>query len=50
MNWGHYKDPVCFLFLAGVVVSSLKQKAAGLNNFLKYNIFVTEFAEFSENI
>ena len=35
MNWGKFKDPVCYLFLAGAVVASgsLVQEVAGLNFF-----------------
>ena len=42
---GSIKDPVSYMCLAGAVVASwsLTQEVAGLTN-----IFVTEFAEFSE--
>ena len=41
------------MYLTDVIVTSwsLTQKMAGLNTFIvKTNIFVTEFAEFSENM
>ena len=53
MNWDQLKDPVSHVYLAGTVVasSSLAQEAAGSSPFpVMTNIFVTEFAEFSENI
>ena len=52
MNWGQFKDPVCYLCVAGTVVASwpLMQEVVGLNNLFKYNIFVTEISEFTENI
>ena len=51
MNWGQFKDPVSYMCLAGTVVvsSSLAQEVAGSSPFtLMTNIFVTEYAEFSE--
>ena len=53
MNWGHFKDPVSHMCLAGPVVASrsLVQDMAGSNHFtVMTNIFVSEFAEFCENI
>ena len=53
MTWGQFKDPLCYLCLAGAVVASwsLTQEVAGLNTFtVMTNIFVIEFPEFSENI
>ena len=53
MNWAQSKDPVSHMCLAGAVVASwsLVQDVAGSNPFtVMTNIFVTEFAEFSENI
>ena len=52
MNWGQFKDPVSDMCLASAVVAprSLTQEVAGWNNLLKYNIFVTNFAEFNDNI
>ena len=50
MNWGQFKDPACYLCLAGTVVASLPQEVAGSNPFTVItNIFVTEFSEFKEN-
>ena len=42
MNWDKFKDPLCYLCLAGTVVASwsLTQEVGGSNN-----IFVTEFSE-----
>ena len=48
-----FKDPVSHMCLAGALVASwsLTQEVAGLSLFtVMTNIFVTEFAEFSENI
>ena len=47
MNWAHFQDPVSHMCLAGAVVASwcLIQEVAGVMR----NIFVIEFAEFSEN-
>ena len=53
MNWSEFKDPVSLLCLAGAVVTSwsLTQEVAGSSPFtVTTNIFVTEFAEFSESI
>ena len=53
MNWTQFKDPVSYMFLAGAVVASwsLIQEVTGSSPFtVKTNIFVTEFAEFRENI
>ena len=53
MNWRQFKDPVSHVCLAGTVVASwsLTQEVLGLNPFtVMTNIFITEFAEFSENI
>ena len=46
MNWAKFKDPLCYLCLAGNVVASqsLAQVVAGSNNLLKI-YFVTEFSE-----
>ena len=51
MNWGQFKDYFTQMCLAGTVVASwsLTQEVAGSNPFTVItNIFVTEFAEFSE--
>ena len=50
MNWVQYKDLNCYLCLCGLVVSSLflTQEILGSNPTMLF--FVTEFAEFSENI
>ena len=51
MNWAEIKDHVSQVCLAGAVVPSwsLAHEVAGLNPFsVMTNIFVTEFAEFSE--
>ena len=53
MNWAQFKDPVSHMCLAGAVVASwsLTQVVAGSSPFtVMTNIFVTKFAEFSENI
>ena len=53
MNWGQFKDSVCYLCLAGIGVASwfLAQEFSGLKiSFLNMVFLVTEFAEFSENI
>ena len=56
MNWAQFKDPVSHICLVGTVVASwsFTQRGgwvAGLSPFtVMTNIFVTEFAEFSENI
>ena len=53
MNWGQIKDPVPHMCLADTVVAcwSLIQEVAGSSRFIVMtNIFVTKFAEFSENI
>ena len=53
MNWVQFKDPLCYLCLAGPVVAfwGLTQAIAGLFSFtVMTNIFVTEFDEFSESI
>ena len=53
MNWAQFKDPVSHMCLAGAVVASwsLTQEVVGSNVFTAMtNIFVTEFAEISENI
>ena len=53
MNWAQFKDPVSDMCLAGTLVASwsLTQQVAGLSPFaVMTNIFVTEFAEFTENI
>ena len=52
-EWGQFKDPVSHMCLAGNVVVSwpLTQEVAGLSPFtVMTNIFVIEFAGFSENI
>ena len=51
MNWAHVKDSVSHMCLAGTVVASwfLAQEMTGLSPFtVMTNIFVPEFAEFSE--
>ena len=53
MNWCQFKDPVFHMCPAGTVVTSwsLTQEVARSSPFaMMTNIFVTEFAEFSENI
>ena len=53
MNWDQLKDPVSHMCLAGAVVASwsLTQVVAGSSSFnVMKIIFVSEFAEFSENI
>ena len=53
MTQGKFKDPVSHMCLAGAVVASLfrTQEVVGSNPFtIMINLFVTEFAEFSENI
>ena len=53
MNWAQFKDSVSHVCLAGAVEASwsLTQEVPGSNPFtVMTNIFVTEFAEFSENI
>ena len=51
MNWAQFKDLVSHICLAGAVVASwsLAQGVAGSSPF-NDKFFVTEFAEFSENI
>ena len=47
MNWAQFKDSVSHMCLAGGVA----QEVAGLSPFtVMTNVFVTHFAEFSENI
>ena len=51
-EWGHFKDPVSHMCLAGAVVASwsLTLEVAGLNPFIVMtNILVTEFSEFKES-
>ena len=53
MNSDQLKDPVSHMCLAGAVVASwsLTQEVAGSSPFTVMRIiFVSEFAEFSENI
>ena len=54
MNWGQFKDPLCYLCLIGPVVApwSLTPDVAGSNNpfNLIINIFVAEFSECSKII
>ena len=53
INWAQYKEYVSHMCPAGTVVVSwsLTQEVAGSRPFtVMTNIFVTEFAEFSENI
>ena len=51
MNWGHFKDPVCYLCLLVVLTSwSLAQEVEDLNNLFSQKKIVTELNEFSENI
>ena len=47
MNWDQFKDPVCYLCLAGAAVASwsLRQEVAGSSPF---NDKKTEFAVYSE--
>ena len=51
MNRGQYKDPLCYLTLAGTVVGSLSltQEVAGLNSNLVYKNLVSEFIELSNS-
>ena len=51
MNWAQFKDSIFHMCPAGAVLSSwsLTQEVAGSSPFtVMTNIFVTEFAEFSE--
>ena len=43
MNWAQFKDPLCYLCLAGTVVASwsLTQKVAGLNNLFNKLYFLS---------
>ena len=53
MNWDQLKDHVSYICLAGAVVASWShtQEVAGSSPFTVMRIiFVSEFAEFSENI
>ena len=53
INWSQFKDPVSHICLPDTVVASwpLTQEVAGLSpSTVMANIFVTEFAEFIENI
>ena len=54
MDWGHFKDFVCLLCLAGVVVVSYwsltKEVAVSKLFTVMTNILVTEFSEFNESI
>ena len=57
MKWGYFKNSICHLFLPSAEVERqfLTQEIdlAGLITtlpFQNYTVFVTEFAEFSENI
>ena len=53
MNWYQFKDPGTYMCLAGAVVASwsVKQEVWGSSPFtVMTSIFVTEFAEFIENI
>ena len=53
MNWAQFKNPASHMCLADAVVVawSFTQDVAGSSPFtLTTNIFVTEFAEFSDNI
>ena len=51
MNWAQFKELISHICLAGAVVASwsLTQEVA-YSSLLMTVIFVTEFAEFSENI
>ena len=42
MNGAQFKDPLCYLYLAGTVVASwfLTQKVAGSNNFFNIEYFL----------
>ena len=52
MNWVQFKDPLCYLCLAGPLVAfwCLTQAIAGLFSFtvMQQIFFVTEFDEFDE--
>ena len=53
MNWGQFKNAVSHTCLAGTVVAfwSLTKEVTGSKPFTVMTIiFVTEFAEFNENI
>ena len=53
MKWSQFKNHVSPMCLVGTVIASwsLTQDVAGSSPFaVMTNIFVTEFAEFSENI
>ena len=50
INWAQFKDPLCYLHLAGTVVESwsLTQEVAGSNNFFKkYTIFLSQLSWYS---
>ena len=50
MNWGQFKDPLCYLYLHGAVISSLSLMQEVVSSRLNfYTKFVNEFTEFSEN-
>ena len=52
MNWAQFKDPVrSYMCIAYALIAtwSLTQEVEGSNS-LNDKLFVTEFAEFSENI
>ena len=50
MNWGQFKDPLCYLYLHGTVVSSLSLMHEVVGSRLTfYKNFVNEFTEFSES-
>ena len=51
MHWAQFKDPVSHMCLADAVVASWSHtKEVAGSSLLMTNIFVTEFAEVSENI
>ena len=53
MNWAQFKDRVSHMCLVGDMVASwsLTQEVVGYSPFtVMTNLFITEFAEFIENI
>ena len=52
MNWGQFKDPFCYLYHSGAVITFcfLYKRFVGSNSPFDSNSFVTVFAEFRENI
>ena len=51
MNWGAFKDPLCYLCLAGLMVTpwSLTQNVAGSNNPFNYILSLNSAKTFREN-